>query len=395
DGATGQAKARYEQELGSRLKARVKELRDRTEMVEEGNRIRQAQRIAELTYFDANNISIDLLESDAKPSDEEICAQFERDHCVKRAPRVKEQMRDTSRRNKISYLNNAYLKKKFQPEYLRITEHKALMKYDEWLSTAAEAHSQSGELARSLSDNLTFIGEKEYQEATRAIAVYWKYVLDTNEDMQLYVLKGAISETYYVKSDEYMLDRIIAHFSDEELIKYKDRLILRDDDIIDDSPEHLRVVLLDDWTISGSQLRDAASKFIEAHPKSSACMEIELIAASKLRIALGLEEVSGARISHNREKDISIPIKSYYMAHHAPLMTGGTSMGVHITGSHSSVDFGFEYMLKDIINYDDKVQLPPIAKIERPYRKDGYTTVHTRRLLSLYGLNEKEREDDE
>ncbi len=367
---------------------------------EQQNKRRADQREAELTYFEAGNYRIDTYDSGTDLSSEAIYRAFEGEHCVKQAPTLAEQAKDESRDNLVTYVKVPYGlgtdTNTAQGKRRTCTEHVALAEYSAALTQIA--YNQAGELdsptAESLRDNLTFIGEKEYKEAARAMAAYWKEWLDRDESRQLFVLKGAISSASYVKSDEYLFDRILEYFSDEEMVEYQNRLIVDQEQIIDDSPEHLKVVLLDDWTISGAQLRSAAGKFLCNHPNSGSCLEIGLICASKERIALGLEGISGVNMGGIRQKGISIPVKAYYMAHPAPLMHEASSRGVHITGAHSSVDYGFENILSEIYTSLKAGSLPPLANVVRPYREDGYHRLNAERLMRVYGLaagsNERE-----
>lgn len=381
---------RYEETLGIRLRARDAEYQQLSDETNVANERRTQQRSAELSYFEADNIVVDTLDRHAQPSDEEIWQQFEREHCVKAAPILEEQAAQQTRTNEITYLELAHTvgthtdNDTYLYDHRHTTEHEALATYVSMLKSVNARRSQ----AQDMIDNLTFIGEAEYAEAVRGIATYWKHLLDSQPDLQLFVLKGAISSKGRVKSDEYMFDRIVSHFSDEELARYKNRLIIRDSDIAQDNPEHLRVVLLDDWTISGSQLRYAAHEFLKQHPDSQACMEVCLIAASKERIALGLEEIRGIQKGYSVEADISLPLKAYFMAHHARY-TDSSARGVHITGAHSAVDYGFEEELDRIYGGSGKT-MPPLANIVRPYRQTGYRRESTARIMRLYDMDEDE-----
>ena len=52
--------------------------------------------------------------------------------------------------------------------------------------------------------------------------------------------------------------------------------------------ENLRVVLLDDWTISGSQLRDVYHSLVDQYPEIEDQIEMQLIVANEQRIKYGL-----------------------------------------------------------------------------------------------------------
>lgn len=57
-----------------------------------------------------------------------------------------------------------------------MTEHKGLVQLHSFLHNVASDHPNANvaEQAQSMLDNLTFIGEKEYDEATAYIADVWR-----------------------------------------------------------------------------------------------------------------------------------------------------------------------------------------------------------------------------
>ena len=75
-------------------------------------------------------------------------------------------------------------------------------------------------------ENLTFIGEKEYKEAAAGIAASWLATLEADDDLHIYAVAGEIAKlkkaTYnnQIKSDEYLLDNILANFTEEDWEKY-------------------------------------------------------------------------------------------------------------------------------------------------------------------------------
>lgn len=225
-------------------------------------------------------------------------------------------------------------------------------------------------------ENLTFIGEKEYREAAAGIAASWMTSLEADNDLQIYAVAGEIAKlkkaTYknQIKSDEYLLDNILANFTEGDWEKYGDRIIVDRDDIAKIPKEHLRVVLLDDWTISGLQLSIAYSSLSRQYPELKDSIEAQLIVASEERIKHGLAA------SWLRDSE-SIPVKAYFLAHDSIEAEHGT----HITGYHSAVDFDFEVTIKnmvgaarELLGADGKdVHMPPGTNIVRPYRKDGAT----------------------
>ena len=361
--------------------------------ISEANERRARQRDAELTYFHEGNYVLDPRPADAELTPEDIVDAFERNHCVKEAPRLAVQATDKSRRtDKITYLAGMYEyvgtatnRSRYSSQAQRLSEHASIRGYREALDEMEgllgnRASRREKEAIRHLRDNITFIGKKEYKEATKAAAVYWKTLLDTDPELKIYVCTQAISSGEgEVKSDEYFIDRVIAQFSDDELEKYHGRLTMNVADIRDADPRHVRVVLMDDWTISGSQLRFASEVILEQLPQLAGRIEIQLIAASRERIALGLEGINGRVTSGAQESNISIPVRAYYVAHDADIRIGESSRGVCVTGAHSSVDFGFDETLAKLAERAG-VTLPPLTNIVRPYRKIGYKKVYPLRM---------------
>lgn len=264
-----------------------------------------------------------------------------------------------------------------------LTESEVLRQLDTFLSGI----SALGDLNMSLvadawymRENLTFIGEKEYKEAAAGIAASWMTSLEADNDLQIYAVAGEIAKLKnmsdkvvyknQIKSDEYLLDNILANFTEGDWEKYGDRIIVDRDDIAKIPKEHLRVVLLDDWTISGLQLSIVYSSLSRQYPELKDSIEAQLIVANEQRIKHGLE-VDWLRDSEN------IPVKAYFLAHDSM----EAEQGVHITGYHSAVDFDFEITIKNMVNVargllgaDGKdIHMPPGTNIVRPYRKDGVT----------------------
>ncbi len=358
--------------------------------VEEANLAREAQRKVELALYDDGIIVIEPLRAQKSPNAERIYEGLERDHCVKVAPRLQDQLRDRSRRhNVIRYVGDTKQAigtgthyDEYQQHIKKTSELTALREYARLLAEydANTAPNDRSNIS-SLRDDLTFIGKNEYSEAVRGIATYWKTLLDRNPTQKIFVCTQAIGSKHFVKSDEYMIDRIVAQFSNDELERYKGRFTMDHADIIDSDPKDVRIVLVDDWTISGSQLRSAARRFIVKYPQFAGRIEIQLIAASRERITLGLEEITG-RISDSEgwaETQLSIPVRSYYVAHKAK-SEDPSARGTCITGAHSSVDYGFENTLQTLVGVSGAAAMPPLTNIVRVYRSPGYQRVYPGRM---------------
>ncbi len=321
-------------------------------------------------------------------SPEEVCWRLESEGVVKVAPRLDEQLagKAEDRSNVITCIagmNKSLGTDTSNDRYRRyradLTESEVLRQLDTFLAGIIDLGDLNISLAADawyMRENLTFIGEKEYREAAAGIAASWVASLEADDDLQIYAVAGEIAKlkkaTYknQIKSDEYLLDNILANFTEGDWEKYGDRIIVDRDDIAKMPKGNLRVVLLDDWTISGWQLGKVYNSLSGQYPELKDSIEVQLIVANEERIKHGL----AASWLRNSE---SIPVKAYFLAHDSI----EAEHGAHITGYHSAVDFDFEVTIKnmvgaarELLGADGKdIHMPPGTNIVRPYRKDGVT----------------------
>lgn len=319
----------------------------------------------------------------------ERVGRYESDRATKQAPRFDHQVADVGRINTLTYLAGFAGERR----NMLVTEHEGLLQLDEFLVRAAESKYLDDEVrarAAEMRGALTFIGETEYAEAATGIATQWKRDLDAHPAMKIVAVTGEIEgashryedDARYYKSDDYLLDRILAHFSDEELLHYRGRLLTEESlgDIAQTGDT--QVVLLDDWTISGMQLLAARERLVQQHAALANCIEVQLIVASEERLRDGLV-VRGAWGMPNS----TLPVRAYYCAHNAKHTV---TNGAYVTGSHSSVDFNFAYALSEMEKQmraeDESVEMPALARIARPYRQEGTRLMHKQRLAQATGL---------
>ena len=322
-------------------------------------------------------------------SPEEAAWLLELKNTAEVAPRLSDQLADDEedRGNIITYiaglgksLGTKTSEDSYRGDRAEITEYEMLRQLDEFLAKMeGSLGGKYADDARSIRDKLTFIGEKEYKKAAAGIAANWKAVMEADADLQICVIAGEIAKlkdkktddkTIYgnqIKSDEYLLEAILANFSEEDWEKYGGRVLVDRDDIAQAPKEHLRVVLLDDWTISGWQLRKVYISLIGQYPEIRKQIEVQLITANKQRIEQGL----AVDWLYTGEK---LPVKAYYSAHYSKT----AARGAHITGSHSTSDFDFEVTIARMVKRArslsmEDVCMPPGTNIVRPYRKDGVT----------------------
>ena len=387
--ATGSAKLRFEHEVLPVIIKIETEARER----EVRNAQRKRQRELEDEYFHAGSIKLVTHEYDAQLRDQDIIDAFEHEHCVRTVGALKDIANDPTRTNQVTGVESFYRRptsklgaEVAEEDRVTRTEHEALRQLVEYLEDY-KAKAPDSPLYDILADSLSFIGEKEYAEAVKGIATYWKWFLDQDDKNQLYVDTVVSKLDRQIKSDVYMFDRILEHFSDEDMQKYWGRLLVNGAEILQEDPNRVKVVLLDDWTISGSQLQHGYSQFARAHPSLVSSIEVQLIVASPERVAMGIEEI-WYRTSHAQTKERSVPIvtRAYYLAHESDVTDSG-AVGARITGAHSSVDFGFvSDMVKSKLVGDT---FPLLANVVRSYRQTSYKPKNINRLNEMYGIEHR------
>lgn len=348
-------------------------------------------------YGETESSQIDVAPVDEVLTTAEINERLEKNNVVKQAPNFADQASDQTRDNIITYvsselaLNGSSNQEFYHRRRGSMTETEALASLHSFLEDMSQDEDILKEnrfTAKSMLENMTFIGEKEYKEASAAIAESWKYSLDSNPDLQICAVSDSISSsTGRIKSDQYLSDTILSNFSDEELEKYSGRLVSHEEEITSENPDNVKVVLLDDWTISGGQMSQAIESFTSRNPHLGQSVEVQLIAADSGRIE------SGFTTFDRYGERTSIPTKAYYLAKDSE----EAAYGAHITGSHSSVDYDFENdiseMIKDknreidLANLDspgndetEHVTMPPMTNIVRPYREFDATLDNQARL---------------
>lgn len=343
----------------------------------------EKQIISERSYD--NSIVMSPFEYDTALSDKDVIDRMEVDHVVKHAPRLTDQLNDPTRNNIIYSVHN--------PD--GSTESAALGDLHDYLQSVPQFSNKPeiNELAKDIDQNITFIGEKEYTEAVNGISTYWKHLLTSNPDQQIFIPTGRIARaqdqgyglTPATKSDDYLLDRMLATFTDDELAAYKGKLITEEADINVDRAENLKVVFLDDWTISGDQLSGAAESFMDDYPNFASSVEIQLITANSKKIASGLVGIDFGKDAYSKRP--SLPVRAYFLAHDSAV--AGTASGSRITGAHSSVDFDFEqdlsrirHSIKQTAPADKVPHIPYLHGIKRPYRTHGNKLVNRARITS-------------
>lgn len=286
---------------------------------------------------------------------------------AKDAPSLSSQLQDPYRQMPFRYLSRD------KKSYSLMRESEGLAQLDSFLDdfivAASSRHKGIGSFtpqavtslrdqALEMRDRLTFIGHQEYHRATEGIGEYWKDFLDQHPDGQICVISGVTKLSRYDKikgrkpdrkSDDWLREDILLTYDECELEAYGERIVV-DPEKLEADPEKTKIVLLDDWSISGKQMRDVYKQLESSGVKPSYIdvnrVEINLVVASPQRIKNGLV-VPGDK----KRGDTIVPVKGYFRSRsctNAPEENQG-----YVTGLHSSVNYGFrDELLKMCKVYD-------------------------------------------
>lgn len=307
---------------------------------------------------------------------------------VAEAPSFKDQINGPDRPAPITYVSKTQMALGTETnggKHKTLSESDSLGELYSFLVKAGRSKNNNlAETAQSIRENLTFIGKPEYDEATRGIADQWRKDLLENPDAQLCVITDQITKVTSggdaVKSDAYLLDNILKNFSDEDFALFSDRLVTAPGDLTADV-ENVRVIMLDDWTISGSQMSMAARKVADDYPKYADRLEVQLIAATEDRINKGFQIMPVLGSFNDKPRYIALQVNAYFKANAAPKHVANFS-GAHITGAHCAVDYDFNNVMA-VLAQDIDTSMPPATNIVRPYR-DGKTVLTQKaRLASM------------
>lgn len=289
------------------------------------------------------------------------------------------------------------------PKVETYTEQEALARTMLLIEEAATSPNIPEDIATRALDiyeNLSFIGERELAEAARSIAEYWKAHLDDNPGSSIFIVTNKTFateneefeevETYDVdlghvstnKSDDYILDKVLGNFNDEELLQYGSRLIFSASDLAEQQAQLAKVIVLDDWIMSGQQMRDTLdSVFENMTPKD---IEINLVACSEDRLIEGF--------MYDQEVN-PIPIRAHFTSRKASHPYTSDFGGAYLTAAHSSGDYPFEGTIEEIVSAlnqihknGEVVYMPPLTNIIRPYYSPEYRLRHMERLRAARAI---------
>ena len=96
-----------------------------------------------------------------------------------------------------------------------------------------------------------------------------------------------------IKSDEYFMELIMGEFSDDELSQYVGRLLIDEHELANVSKENVDIIMLDDWTSSGTEIMEQQQCFLRRHPDLRDHIEVQLAIANEERLKVGFRMSGG------------------------------------------------------------------------------------------------------
>jgi hypothetical protein len=317
-------------------------------------------------------------------SGDEVVRRLESQHYVKKAPKFADQLADESREETVfTYDGQTFSdtpesrgKRKYQTTELRGIRE--LSGFVEGFIRKSTRHLGKANFkllkdsAKSIRDNLTYIGSKEMDESSSGLAQYWAKYLTEDKDNQLCIITASSLDTVQgrtrrvSKSDDFVRDTVLEQLAKAESSDKPGERIVTDPRKIGGDPAKTKIVFVDDWVVSGWQMRDKIKRtMLYIGNEYREAIEVNVLTAPTHFIKDGLAV---------EEDGTGVPVKAYYRAHPA---AAKDSEGVkcHITGTHSTVNFGFsvqiermQKLLNEIRGPGQRpVQMPAVASVYRGY----------------------------
>ncbi len=337
--------------------------------------------------YEQGSVAVHPCEPFETVSGEEISHRMEIDHCVKRAPTLAELMSDRERDRETNVYSVIGSRALLSREVDALTREDFSVQTEQQTISALFSGlcARSDDLARTsrlskIRNHLNYVGEPELMEAACGIATYWKHRLDAHPDKTLFVMLGEINNMERadyaapqgkIKSDEYFMELIMGEFSDDELSQYVGRLLIDEHELANVSKENVDIIMLDDWTSSGTEIMEQQQCFLRRHPDLRDHIEVQLAIANEERLKVGFRMSGGQHV----------PVRAYYWAN-----SSSELFSTYIAGSHSS-DYSLAVDIGSVLGAEDT--MPPGVQVARPYHRDNYQTTFRQRLqhARLHGSN--------
>jgi hypothetical protein len=215
------------------------------------------------------------------------------------------------------------------------------------------------DVAQSILNKLTFIGSKEFTIGTEGLATRIIDLLTSDSSLQVCLLPATslLPDKAEGMSAQLVHDAVIEHIANTAP-EVMDRLKQSLPDITS-YPKQTKVILVDDWVVSGRQMRRSIDNLVPKlrvqpqYPLSISNVEINVLTAPSEIIKSGL--CLDSEWCRSSPKYMRVPTIAYYRAH-PTRKEYSENIGAHISGSHSTVNFGFSMMLQAMERYVEQTR---------------------------------------
>lgn len=301
----------------------------------------------------------------------EMRDKLELDHFVRTVPTLREKLEQLSHEVSIEHKDGSVpTTSEYEAGRQTAAWFEAAQKQYDRLATVSVYDEYDEEdvalpTKETLEQDINYISHAEYEEACVGLAEYIKQNLSTPS--QRIVLVGSLISKLHIsdgqqKSDQFLLDSILKHFSNEEIERYGGQLLIDNNSL---QPND-KVMIIDDWTLTGEQVFYAADHLIKNNSVMPGRVEMLAVVANRDRIAYGLHQT----IENDQP---SIPVRAYFLAQSdqetSSLMSAMTNHE-HITGWHSSTDAGLEDIIKIIQVYAQTVLEQQVHELDATTQKE-------------------------
>lgn len=221
-------------------------------------------------------------------------------------------------------------------------------------------------------ENMTFIGEREFQEAVEGMAAHWETVLRADSQAKIALYQPNIAKHRVLrKSAEHVGDHAFEALKrrtqTDPMLRNRFRR-MQDVDPRTFVDGNTKIIIAEDWIASGATIRENVSALAQTlgkagKPQALENLELNLIVAREDQVA------SGIKMPPSIGKGRNIPTVAYYQSPAATIYGGPLP-----TGAHSTEDYGFGQVLQvvgeDVARIQRRpVELPLLADVKPVYRE--------------------------
>jgi hypothetical protein len=226
------------------------------------------------------------------------------------------------------------------------------------------------EEAEIMLESLAFVGKTELDKACEAIGSDWLTYLEEDPSRQILVVPGLSQKNDQIKSDAFILEKVLAHIGEDAV----GERIVGDIAQLRADPDNVRVVILDDWILTGKQLSAVCASFARntAHDRYIEKMEIDLVIGTPNMLINGFQPTHlGGEVMETFTHPL--PVKARWVTQVSD--HSGLENIAYLTGFHSMADYGFfrpiEDMFQELHGNGIEVKWPLLVCISDTDTYDG------------------------